>query len=193
MCARKKPETHKGLGPPRPRFSGLCPKCRGKTQLWWQRCCVRGAKSVAPETRRRISRWYEETVVNVVVCSWVGGGEGGTSSEEFLTSAASLNPAGHTRSCLTNHRPPTGFIIFYFKILHGGVSKHLEGRFRAVCPVLVGTTFFCQHICAQRAQIHDLYSGQSPPTIRRPDCRRPRKRLLSSKEGFAAHIFFFLS
>ena len=86
--------------------------CEGKQSCGDISCCVRGATWLAPETRRRISRWNAGGQ-----WSWFGGG---TSSSEFLTgaAAASLNPAdGHSRSCPTNHPPPTGFVRFYFKFL----------------------------------------------------------------------------
>ena len=82
-----------------------------KTELWWHQL-LRKRRHLAPETRRRISRWNAGGQ-----WSWFGGG---TSSSEFLTgaAAASLNPAdGHSRSCPTNHPPPTGFVRFYFKFL----------------------------------------------------------------------------
>ena len=76
--------------------SGWCPKCTAGENSC---CCVRGAKSVAPETRRRISRWYEEMVVNVVVWSRSRSrsrSRRGTSSKEFLTSCILESGRAHT-------------------------------------------------------------------------------------------------
>ena len=92
--------------------NGWCPK--------W----TAGGKQLLLRNRRQVGgAWNAPSHLQMI---WGDGGQcsgllGAGAGEEPVprnsSPAASLNPAGHTRSCLTNHRPPTGFIIFYSNFL----------------------------------------------------------------------------